>query len=105
MTDFIYPAAIPVLFPSTGAFSSNSYSIETSTCQLFLSVSFNSMTLTLQALGLSFVFRERSEMSVFQTVMSLPCVCGSAGGGGEEAQSLLGLQLSGASESNLLRQL
>lgn len=56
-------------------FSSNSYSIETSTCQLFLSVSFNFMTLTLQALGLSFIFRERSEMSVFQTVMSLPCVC------------------------------
>lgn len=75
LTDFIYPAAIPVLFPSTGAFSSNSYSIETSTCQLFLSVSFNFMTLTLQALGLSFIFRERSEMSVFQTVMSLPCVC------------------------------
>lgn len=28
-----------------------------------------------------------------------------AGGGGEEAQSLLGFQFSGASESNLLRQL
>lgn len=33
------------------------------------------------------------------------CVCGPAGGGGEEAQSLPGLQLSGASESDLLRQL
>lgn len=33
------------------------------------------------------------------------CVCLDAGGGGEEAQSLFGLQLSRASKSNLLRQL
>lgn len=32
-------------------------------------------------------------------------VCWVVGGGGEEAQSLLGFQLSGTSESDLLRQL
>lgn len=45
-------------------------------------------------------------MSVFQTpVAFFVYVCLSPGGGGEEAQSLFGLQLSRASESNLLCQL
>lgn len=33
------------------------------------------------------------------------CVCRPAGGGGEEAQPLPGLQFGGAAESDLLRQL
>lgn len=44
-------------------------------------------------------------VSISDSNVTVVCVWCFAGGGGEETQSLLGLQLSRASESNLLRQL
>lgn len=55
-------------------------------------------------LSLSFHFTTRCSM--WDPAPSLtPFMCWPVGGGGEEAQSLLGFQLGGASEPKLLRQL
>lgn len=55
-------------------------------------------------LSLSFYFTTRCLISDAASSL-MPFMSWTVGGGGEEAQSLLGFQLGGASESNLLRQL